>query len=148
MRASRALWATVLAIQPLSAAESVRPSPSVEDCRRSPQVLSAVAPEYPQISQVARIIGQVSVEVSVGESGQVLTSKVGPKSHPMLTPAVLVATSTWKFDNAPGCAERTATLMFRFRIVARGSGLGGTVFRPPFEVEISAEEPERQQGVE
>jgi protein TonB len=70
--------------------------------RRSEGVLKGntitqVRPEYPAIARTAGVAGEVKVDITIGEDGNVVLARVlsGP---PMLQQAALVAAKQWKFN--------------------------------------------------
>jgi hypothetical protein len=63
-------------------------------------------------------------------------------AHPLFADTSLKAARRWRF--APGKDGRTAQLTFSFVVLDRGARAEqlGTIFHPPYEVEIRVELPE------
>ena len=62
-----------------------------------PKIIKKVEPEYPEVARVARISGDVSIEVVVDQTGAVTKTKIvqGP---PLLQEAALDAVKQWTFE--------------------------------------------------
>ena len=117
------------------------PDPSrARVCSDSPRPVSAMAPEFPNVGRQARVSGTVPVDVSIDEAGRVLSAKVVDGGPSMFEAASVAAAARWLFDSAPGCGNRKARLVFRFKTPVPSGWGGGTVFRPPYEVDIVIEE--------
>lgn len=113
-------------------------------------VVRAVAPpSYPAVAAQARTGGTVNVEVMVGPGGDVIESQLGEIEGP---PRVFkqdwyaLLAREWQFKPSEGVAQpRKATIQFVFRLMPRGTAREklGTVFIPPYRVEVREEEPEQ-----
>jgi TonB family protein len=102
----------------------------------TPVVVRAVAPQYPDAANQARVSGTVRVEVEVGVDGTVASVK--PLSTlPILRESALQAARLWRFQ--PGIAGRT-TLTFIYRLESEGACLQKTLahFSPPTTIEVGA----------
>jgi protein TonB len=60
-------------------------------------VIKRVNPEYPQEAKDAKIQGVVTVELTIGEDGNVITAKA-LSGHPMLRDAAVAAAKQWQFQ--------------------------------------------------
>lgn len=83
---------------------------------QAPKLLSSALPIYPSIARTTGVEGSVVVEASVGETGNVVSTKVisGP---PMLRQAALDALRRWKYQPAtlngqPVAVQITVTIQF------------------------------------
>jgi TonB family protein len=91
--------------------------------RRSEGVLrgnaiNKVTPDYPALAKTARVTGEVIVEITIGEDGNVASSKV-ISGHPLLQQAALRAARQWQFkpvllNNIP--VKVQGNLTFRFTL--------------------------------
>jgi len=135
------LASTTLLIGAVSVCESTH-AQQPGSCKAPLIVEAAVAPQFPEVARKARSFGTSYVSVDVDDNGVVTNAADAPKltSHPLFQPTAIEAAKRWRFQNAVGCSTRTATLVFDFKQpVPRGWG-AGTIFRPPFTVEIVVEE--------
>lgn len=103
--------------------------------RCASQVVTAVAPAYPQLALLSGTSGTVIVEVTAGEKGEALSVAV-KEGHPLLHEACLDAARKWRFGADSG--RRPIRLEFEFRVVPRGTPNSEltTVFRAPYRVEV------------
>jgi len=97
------------------------PPPSI--VRRSEGVIRGNAldkpsPDYPQLAKTAHVEGDVVVEITIGEDGNVSGARV-ISGHPLLQASALSAAKRWKFK--PTLLNNTAVkvsgvLTFRFKL--------------------------------
>jgi TonB family protein len=112
----------------------------------TPRVLTAVAPEWPAVvfgikePKEQSSTATATVEVTIDAKGDVTAVK-SMKSHPLVLAASLKAARRWHFS--PGDQGRTAQLTFSFVVFDKGTPdeNPGTVFHPPYEIEIRRESP-------
>ncbi|MEO7156849.1 MAG: energy transducer TonB [Vicinamibacterales bacterium] len=83
---------------------------------RPPVKIKDVAPVYPAIAQSARVSGDVVIEATIDEDGNVADAKV-VKSVPLLDQAALNAVQQWKYrpsmrDGKPTAVVMTITVKF------------------------------------
>ena len=104
-------------------------------------VEEAVAPAYPAPAVASRISGSVIVEVHVSEQGTVASASV-VDGNALLRQASLEAARLWRFQAQP--AGRDVKLIFSFRLMPKATPEAqlGTVFRPPYTVEVRKITPE------
>ena len=91
-------------------------------------VISYVGPEYPPLAAMARIYGDVVVEVTLNQDGSVLSSKT-VSGHPLLQVAARESSMTLKFAAADGkaLAGEHFTLTYEFRLEGKPPcGIGPT----------------------
>jgi TonB family protein len=109
-------------------------------------VTRAVAPVFPAVAIQARSDGAVTVETAITPSGDVADAKVVEISGP---PAVYLkewleqVARQWKFSSSDSRSIRTVQIKFVFRLMPPGAAPEqlGTVFSPPYQVEVRAERP-------
>ena len=101
----------------------------------------AVAPAYPAAAFVGRVSGSVIVEVHVSERGAVASAAV-EEGDPLLRQASLDAARLWRFQAQPGSHD--LKLIFSFRLMPKNTPEAqlGTVFRPPYTMEVRKITPE------
>jgi TonB family protein len=79
-------------------------------------VASFVGPEYPPLAAVARITGDVTLDITLNEDGTVASSRV-VSGHPLLRASAQENSMTWRFEagdgKKPGSEEFTLTYRFR-----------------------------------
>src|SRR5579862_7186939 len=104
-------------------------------------VEEAVAPAYPRRAVTARISGSVIVEVRVCEHGAVTAATI-EEGNALLRQATLEAARLWRFQPQPGSHD--VKLIFSFRLMPKDTPEAqlGTVFRPPYTVEVRKITPE------
>jgi TonB family protein len=80
-------------------------------------VASFVAPEYPPLAAVARITGDVTLDIALNENGTVASSRV-VSGHPLLQAAAHENSLTWRFEASDGkkSGNEAFTLTYRFRL--------------------------------
>jgi len=80
------------------------------------RVVSFVAPEYPPLAEVARISGDVSLEVTLNTDGTVTSSKI-VSGHPMLQAAARENLMSWKFAalGSKSLEGESFTVTYQFR---------------------------------
>jgi protein TonB len=61
------------------------------------KAVSRVQPPYPPMAKQANISGAVVVEVTVSETGSVISAR-GVSGHPLLMPAAVAAAKQWRFS--------------------------------------------------
>jgi TonB family protein len=84
---------------------------------RTPRRISAVAPDYPEIPFALAIEGEVAIEATIDENGDVKTPTVTGGVHPLLDAAAIDAVQQWKYEPAlvngePREYPLSATLVF------------------------------------
>ena len=101
----------------------------------APSVEEAVAPVYPTLAVVGRVSGSVIVDAHVSERGVVSSAAAG-EGDAMLRQASLDAARLWRFHAQTG--ERDVKLIFSFRLMPKETPEAqlGSVFRPPYTVEV------------
>ena len=101
----------------------------------APVVAEAVAPNYPALAVLGRISGSVVVQVHISPKGTVAAVNV-IEGDALLRQASLEAARLWRFEPQP--AAREVKLIFSYRLMPKNTSEAetGTVFRPPFTVEI------------
>jgi hypothetical protein len=112
----------------------------------TPRVVTAVAPEWPPVvfgikeSKGQSSTATATVEVTIDAQGNV-TVAIPMKAHPLVLAASLKAAKKWHFS--PGNQGRTAQLTFSFVVFDKGTPDEnlGTIFHPPYEIEIRRESP-------
>lgn len=96
---------------------------------------AAVAPNYPPLAAVARVSGDVVIQVGIGASGSVTKAEL-ISGHPLLAKAALDAAKRWRFESEP-IQGRTAKVEFEFVMLPeRSASSVETTFFPPDKVEI------------
>ncbi len=105
------------------------------------QVEETTAPVYSAMAITARISGSVVVEVQVSERGAV-TAATALEGDPLLRESSIDAARLWRFQ--PQGAAHQAKLIFSFRFMPKNTPYPelGTVFRPPYWVEVRRISPE------
>jgi hypothetical protein len=106
----------------------------------SPQVVTAIAPAYPDVAVEARISPlKLRVRLAVGGDGVPTTARMEPEFL-AFKEAVETAALAWRFAPEPGSPtqSQSVTLTFLFRLVDQSAPLSDrwTVFRAPYEVEV------------
>jgi|GEM_PF-6121850 TonB family protein len=91
---------------------------TVSNAAEPPAISSAVAPVYPETARLARITGDVSVDITIDRNGKV-SSAVSVNGNTMLRKPAEDAARQWTFVAAPprDRRERMARLEFAFVIV-------------------------------
>ena len=113
----------------------------------APVVVAAVAPQWAPFGIAIKQPKEQSskatatVEVTIDEKGIVTAVKL-LKGHPLFVKVSLDAAKQWRF--APGESGRIAQLTFTFVVFNRGTPDAqlGTIFHPPYEIEVRVELPE------
>jgi len=141
-RLSQFLWLSILAFACLNTGATAQQNRSA-----GPAVVAAVAPKWPVLGLGIKkadenaSMATVIIDVKIDSAGNV-TSATPVKIHPLLVEASLKAARRWRF--ARGAEDRTAELTFSFIVMnsgARDEELG-TVFLPPYGVQITVQLPE------
>jgi periplasmic protein TonB len=93
--------------------EPVRPGGNI----RQPVKVRHVAPDYPQLAQIARVEGMVIIEATIAIDGRVQNTRV-MRGHPMLDEAALAAVRQWMFtpttlNGVPVAVIMTVTVHFQ-----------------------------------
>jgi TonB family protein len=111
------------------------------DCGAPPTVVVAVAPSFPDVCRRARFAGVAIVVVEIDHVGKVESATFGPNrnANSLFNAPALEAAKQWQFGPAANCDSRYATLTFEFKSPVKVASEAGTVFRPPFTVEIRVE---------
>jgi len=107
----------------------------------APGVVEAVAPAYPVPALDGRVSGGVVAEVHVSERGTVSSAAI-VDGNPLLRQACLEAARLWRFAAQPGAHD--VKLVFSFRLMPKNTPEAqlGTIFRPPYAVEVRRITPE------
>lgn len=109
-----------------------------------PSVTAAVFPPYPPIARAANASGDVSVEISIDDGGNV-SSAEARSGHPLLRRSAEAAAKRWRFARTTeATGKRSITVTFSYQLLPRcspGADLAMT-FYPPSRVEIKHEKPE------
>jgi TonB family protein len=89
-----ALWALTAGAW-LTAADAAR-----NDSPRHPKIIKKVNPIYPEEAAKKGIEGEVTIEASTDEKGNVVAAKVVPSEtpRPLLEEAALAAVRQWKYE--------------------------------------------------
>ena len=100
-----------------------------------------VAPTQPEIALRIRVFRVIWVDVEIDPEGKVsgTATRLDNKSElDVLDLGKLseAAARQWRFNTAPGCKVRYATLTFDFQHPVPIGQPGGTVFRSPYTVEM------------
>ena len=101
---------------------SNKPPPPKDECSEGPSKAKRVEgpqPTYTQDAREAEIEGVVKVEVTIDESGKVISAKVVASLGHGLDEAALEAAREWTFEAATKCGKAVAgssTLPFRFKL--------------------------------
>lgn len=111
------------------------------ECGVPPTVVAAIAPSFPDLPRRARISGTAVVMVDVDHLGNVSSAAIGSSKtmNPLFADPALEAAKKWQFNPAVNCDSRSATLTFDFKRPVKEALEAGTVFRPPFTIEILVE---------
>ena len=113
----------------------------------APSVLEAVAPPaYPATAAQARVGGKVFVDVTVSPQGEVLDAAIANVEGPTWIfkhDWYALLAREWRFASSPRSQPRHAKIEFVFRLLPRGTPREklGTVFTPPYRIEVREEEP-------
>ena len=86
-------------VPPSTEEESSTPTNLVRKTTRELEraVKKCVKPGYPPMAKVARIGGEVKVEIVVDEEGNVVSARA-VSGHPLLKDAAVQAANRWKFE--------------------------------------------------
>jgi hypothetical protein len=119
-------------------------TPAPTSCRQPAVAVVAVAPKFPEIARKARFTQILPVDITIDASGWVTSAKLPDGTPEFLNIGELSirAAKRWRFNEDFGCSERSARLHFHFRPAVPIGWGAGTVFKPPFLVEIVEEEVE------
>lgn len=135
---------------PLVASVSTAGRPLASGGAEMPNVVRAVAPpDYPALAAQAHVGGVVTVEVTIDRAGAVTGAKLIEVSGPtriFKDEWYERLAREWRFAADEGAPHaRNARIQFAFRLMPRGTPREqlGTVFAPPYQVEVREEEPER-----
>lgn len=114
-------------------------SVTMQPSSRAPEVVTAVAPRYPELAKRARVRGEVSLGVVVSARGDVegISDQIG---HALLMEAAVEAVKRWQFDPSPESATRQARLTFSFSFaemdIGPEEGELRSNFVPPYHMDI------------
>lgn len=105
-----------------------------------PAVEEAVAPAYPAAALTGRVSGSVIVAVHISDHGAVTSASV-VDGNALLRQASLEAARLWRFHAQPAADVK---LIFSYRLMPKNTPEAqlGTVFRPPYTVEVRRMTPE------
>lgn len=123
------LLALVLYFLPISKIEAGIVLPVPQDSKElpkegkdlnSPEIISKVAPKYPEEAKKAGIMGEVRIEAVVDEEGIVQEVKATNEADALLIKAAMEAVKQWKFkpvikEGKPVRIKTTVTLNFRLK---------------------------------
>ena len=123
--ASSLLFAALIFLPAARAAQQDQPEPP-KIIRKSGGVLQGsatrrVEPAYPPLAKTARVSGPVVVEITVDETGKVISAR-GISGHPLLKPAAEAAARGWEFT--PTSLQGTpvkviGTITFNFHLYSK-----------------------------
>jgi TonB family protein len=124
----------------VAAVEDRRP----QECKQPLVVEKAVAPSFPPLAIRAQTYGTVNVAIEVGDNGGVVKAEIatGSTELSLFHGPALAAAKKWSFTSAYGCNSRSGSLQFKFRKPVPADWGSGTIFKPPFRIEIVVEEVE------
>jgi TonB family protein len=109
-----------------------------------PVVKQATPPVYPAIAMSRKAEGRVAVVVEIEDSGLVISAKA-TEGNKLLYVAAEQAAKRWRFEMVNKDAGlRVTKLLFTFKICARTvpENERQPVFKPPYEIEVCAVQPE------
>ncbi len=95
MRFTWASLTVVLAVSLVAAPQDV-PPPLVPESEASEHVVESPEPVYPPIAKLARITGEVQLEITIDEEGRVVSVRA-LRGHPLLVPTTVEAVKTWRY---------------------------------------------------
>lgn len=103
---------------------------------QQPVVVLPVVPEYAILEAVARISGNVMIDLAIDPSGRV--REVQPiTGHPLLKRLAETAARRWEFSETDQGSLRKARLFFSFRLLDKlDSQIIKSVFLSPYRIEI------------
>lgn len=110
-----------------------------------PVVKKAVAPSYPLIAVASRVTAKLVFDVSIDQQGKVTDAQLS-EVPPFLfrEPYYEQIARRWEFAPDERLNVRKARIQFDFRLMPLGTPREqlGTIFLAPYQIEVSAEEPE------
>lgn len=111
---------------------------SQEACSKLLTVVAAFSPQFPDLVLKARLFMVVPVDVTINSAGSVTGAVLqqGTRDLFSLGQLSMEAATQWRFNAAPDCEVREATLVFDYQRPVPIGTKGGTIFKPPFLVEI------------
>ncbi len=107
---------------PTREADSSKPPAPHDECAEGPTKAKRVEgpqPTYTQEAREAEVEGVVKIEVTIDESGKVVSAKIVVSLGHGLDEAALEAAREWQFEAATRCGKAIAgssTLPFRFKL--------------------------------
>ncbi|HZG54086.1 MAG TPA: energy transducer TonB [Pyrinomonadaceae bacterium] len=99
----------------------------IQGGRLSGKAIKSVPPTYPAIAKAAGAQGPVSVEIVVGETGDVEAAKAA-SGHPLLQQAAVEAARQWKFaptQLSGNAVKVSGTISFNFTLPKEGEAAAG-----------------------
>lgn len=114
--------------------------PAAPSCSEPAVVVSAQAPNIPELAAKAGVVMEVPVEVTIDGAGVVVAASVLPgfRAPMRLDEAATSAAREWKFAPIPACESRVATLTFDFKRPLPRGHPGRVVFVPPYRIEVAS----------
>lgn len=109
-----------------------------------PRILKFVYPSYPPAARAVRVLGEVSIVVTIDKNGKVISDEPINGSA-LLKPAARAAAKQFLFEDSESAAERKATLTFVFLptpITERKKDL--TRYENPYRLVVEYLEPDIQ----
>ena len=105
------------------------------------QLLEAVAPVYPMVAVYSGTAGEVTVKVTIDNTGAVIAAKA-LDGNKLLVISAEDAAKRWRFAAGGGATE--LPVVFRYRILPKGTpdAVLATRFLPPNQIEIRRVIPE------
>ncbi|HNH84134.1 MAG TPA: M56 family metallopeptidase [Acidobacteriota bacterium] len=91
--------APATAPRPATPPSAQAPTPPPAPAAPTPQAIKKVQPVYPPLARSARVQGDVTVETTVSETGDVISARA-VSGHALLQQAALTAARQWKFEPA------------------------------------------------
>lgn len=85
---------------------------------QQPKVLTRIQPDYPELARIARLEGEVILEVVINEEGKIESIKVLNSSNNLFNDAAIKAVTQWRFEpgtinNRPVKAYYLLTIKFK-----------------------------------
>ena len=108
-----------------------------------PSVVSAVAPEYPNIALQARVSGVIPVEVEIGLDGVPVSARAKLDGPSLLSGAAEATALRWRFAPSDASQRDATHVTLRFSFLVRSDWVcnqpaeQAVTFKPPFEVELA-----------
>ena len=116
-------------------------------CRAGPDeicVQTLVVPAYPPVVLAARIQGDVTLQLEIGEDGKVSSATAKTSAHELLSKAAATNIREWTFKLPPGVRKFpiSHTIVYTYKIVGQAGDLPlPVVIHLPDRVEIRGRPP-------